>query len=323
MAKKPIYLWIAGIVFLTGLMIYFGFDQIMIVFREANLLVIVGLCALQVWTLFSNAYQYHYIINKQHDLPFSKTFPIFLSGDFVESVTPAEKIGGEATKVYLFRKNTSLSYQQLTGILFTQKFVSLLPFVLLVAAVIPFTALRYGLPIFVYLSFFALIALLIFLIWFMSSKFPEAGNPKSFTDDNKSGILKFVQKFWNFLKESSFHARKLTNRKDKVILIIISLAVWIIYPTKIWIISAMLGFEIGFFAAAVSTYVAYLISMIPLTPGGLGSFEATMAITFSIFGLTAGEGFSIAIMSRFITYWFPLALSAGVATFYLKSIKLI
>ena len=155
--NKRVYLWIVGILILTSLVFYFGIEEIREVFSQANLSIVIGLCGLQIWTLSTNAYQYHYIINKEQDLNFSKTFPIFLSGDFVESVTPAEKIGGEATKVYLFRKNTSLSYQQLTGVLFTQKFVSLLPFVVLIVGIVPIVAFSYELPILVYPSFIILI----------------------------------------------------------------------------------------------------------------------------------------------------------------------
>lgn len=317
--NKRVYLWIVGILILTSLVFYFGIEEIREVFSQANLSIVIGLCGLQIWTLSTNAYQYHYIINKEQDLNFSKTFPIFLSGDFVESVTPAEKIGGEATKVYLFRKNTSLSYQQLTGVLFTQKFVSLLPFVVLIVGIVPIVAFSYELPILVYPSFIILIGMFVFLIWFMSSKFPEIDNSERSEMENNSKIKKYVKKFWNFLKESSSHARNLTNRKDQTFLIFLSTVVWIIYPLKIWIVASMLGFEIGFLAAAISTYIAYLISMVPISPGGLGTFEATMALVFSVFGLTASEGFTVALMSRFITYWFPLALSAIAAIFYLKS----
>jgi hypothetical protein len=77
----------------------------------------------------------------------------------------------------------------------------------------------------------------------------------------------------------------------------------------------MLSLEVGLFSVAVITYTAYLISMVPLLPGGLGSFEATMVMMFSLYGLNPAEGLAVALISRLVTYWFPLGLSAFAAVF--------
>lgn len=73
----------------------------------------------------------------------------------------------------------------------------------------------------------------------------------------------------------------------------------------------MLNFDVGIVAIAVITYTAYLVSLFPLLPGGLGSFEGTMALMFASYGeIFFAEALAIALVARFVTYWFPLLLSA-------------
>jgi len=93
----------------------------------------------------------------------------------------------------------------------------------------------------------------------------------------------------------------------------LSLAFWFLYPVKTFIISNHLGFDIGFSPIVGATFLAYLVGTLPLTPGGLGSFEATLAVILSQQGITFAEGLTIALLLRVITFWFPLVLSALVS----------
>ena len=56
----------------------------------------------------------------------------------------------------------------------------------------------------------------------------------------------------------------------------------------------------------IAFFVAYLVSMLPLFSGGLGSFEGSMALLLLLGGITPAEGLAAALLSRVITYWFPL-----------------
>jgi hypothetical protein len=128
-----------------------------------------------------------------------------------------------------------------------------------------------------------------------------------------------VQKSKNvraFFEESIYHSRKLITVKERYWLFSVSLLVWALYPLKIYVVALMLGFNVEPLFVAIATYTTYLISMIPLLPGGLGTFEGSMAFMFTYAGFSFAEGLAIALLARLVTFWFPLILS-GVMTAYL------
>jgi uncharacterized protein (TIRG00374 family) len=49
--------------------------------------------------------------------------------------------------------------------------------------------------------------------------------------------------------------------------------------------------------------------MIPLLPGGVGSFEATMTSLLIAMHITHGQALAITLLFRFITFWFVILIS--------------
>lgn len=116
MRFKHSYFWFAGILALTACVLVLGWEEIKELLWQANPNVLALLCLLQVGTLALSAYKWHFLLAKlAPGYSFGRVFAVYLGGDFVESITPAVKLGGEAARVYLFRRLTSLPYTQLTG----------------------------------------------------------------------------------------------------------------------------------------------------------------------------------------------------------------
>ncbi len=112
---------------------------------------IVGLLLLQTATLAFSAFQIYALLRQSAPkLKFMQVYPLFLAGHFVESVTPSLKFGGEAVKVYLFRRASGLSYTQVTGAMVAGKYISLVPFLAIAAAVLAYGAVRQSVPLVVY-----------------------------------------------------------------------------------------------------------------------------------------------------------------------------
>jgi len=103
-------------------------------------------------------------------------------------------------------------------------------------------------------------------------------------------------------------------------LIAVSALIWLLYPVKVFLVTGMLDLKISVPAVAIITFTAYLVSMIPLLPGGLGSYEGTVVLMFAFFGIGPAEGLAVALISRLITFWIPLFWSAASA-FYLAVYK--
>jgi uncharacterized protein (TIRG00374 family) len=116
-----------------------------------------------------------------------------------------------------------------------------------------------------------------------------------------------------FLRQAGQESRHLLSRRKRLAFLALSSIVWVLYPVKVLLVTQMLGMEMEFVDIATATYAAYLVSMLPLLPGGLGSFEATMALILSAKGMSFSEGLAVALLTRLVTFWLPLGLSAIVA----------
>ena len=339
MTLKNIFLWLTGIAVLTAAVFLLGMEEITASIRQVNPATFIVLLLLQVFTLIAAAFQWQFLLKKsQQNLSLGLVLAINLAGNYVESVTPAVKLGGEAAKVYLFRQHSTLEYDRLTGILLALKYYSMLPFVCLVLIFTGIAFLNYSLPrpalgaLVFLLLFFAVIALLYYRaggkpVMGSAAKDPKKVLPKN--DDSKKlsqpemillTVNKKIDKTAAFTSRAAVFARSITNRIERLSLIAISTVIWIAYPFKVYLVANMLGLEIGYFTAAIITFTAYMVSMVPLLPGGLGSFEATMALMFSLNGFSPAEGLTVALLSRLVTYWFPLLFSA-LAAAYLAYIR--
>ncbi|UNC93010.1 flippase-like domain-containing protein [Candidatus Contubernalis alkaliaceticus] len=326
MGKKPLLL-LLGIIIITLMVITFGGDEIGSLLKDVNAKTIAVLSLIQLTTLSLTSYQWYFLLKKQNqEISFGKVWLLFLTGNFVESVTPSVKLGGEAARIYLFRQSTSLGYPQLTGMMLVQKYIILLPFLLLCSLVLITSSLLIQLPTAAYAAFILLALLVALLFKFtrddqnqiqgkMVSQAAEEIYEKNSLKTFKEKLIAIIRRIKFFLREAAHASRLSVTGKEKCFLMSISLLVWILYPVKTLIAADMLGFSIGIFPLASAVFTAYMISMVPLLPGGLGSFEGSMTLMLTSMGLTPAEGLAVALVSRLVTYWFPLLLSLGAAAY--------
>ncbi|MCK8825270.1 lysylphosphatidylglycerol synthase transmembrane domain-containing protein [Fuchsiella alkaliacetigena] len=323
MLGKRVLLWIAGILAISLLVFFTGWEDIKLALAGAEVSLMLVLCLLQLGTLLLGAYQWRYLLQKSTNISLPRVLGINLAGKFIESVTPSSKLGGEAAKVYLFRQYTGLKYQSLTSLLLVHKHITLLPFLVLAGLFLLLTAFRFTLPTVVYFAFFTLVAIFIVLFLFCYRSWQQEGAFEADLSVQKSrSFLKLLinkgRKAISFLEKAATNSQQVLKVKGHCWLLFISLVIWLLYPVKIYLVASMLGFEVSLALVGVITYGAYVVSMLPLLPGGLGSFEASMAVMFSLNGLLSAQGLSIALLSRLVTYWFPLLLSIA-ASIYLLS----
>ncbi|WP_027340094.1 lysylphosphatidylglycerol synthase transmembrane domain-containing protein [Halonatronum saccharophilum] len=322
MVAKKAFLLVLGIIVLTLMVIYFGADEVLGTLKGINPLIILALALFQFGTIILTAYQWHYLLSKEKrvEISFFKFLRINLAATFVESVTPSSKLGGEAAKIYLLKEDTGVSYNRLTTLTLVHKYISLLPFLLISGVVLFISLFQFTLPAIVYLGFIIILisfTLLIGLSMVIWSKEEYSNLLKGY---NGNKIIEFllakIDNGYCFLFNAIKETRGIINKGEQLYLLFISLLVWGLYPVKIYLAAWILGFEITLILAAIATYAAYLVSMLPLLPGGLGSFEGTMGAIFSLNGLLFTQGLAIALLTRLITFWLPLLISAG-ATIYL------
>ena len=248
---------------------------------------------LQLFTLCAGAWLWYVPLKKgtggnsgKSPLSFASVLRINLAGTFIESITPSVKLGGEAAKFFLFRKASGAGYRELASVMVYHKFIVFIPF----AA-----------------------ACSIFLIPGLISIEMPSRFYNSFAAFSAAGAAVFAV--------YAFSAKKFKNIPgtwQTAGLLLLSLAIWLLYPVKIYTAARAVGAEPGLLLSSLATYSSYLMGMIPLLPGGLGAFEGTMVLVFTLAGFTAVQGAAIALASRAVTFWFTMAVSGAAALTVLK-----
>lgn len=333
--KYALY-WLTAVTILTLVVFYLGWEEVISTLGQADPAFLTGLFLMKTVTMFLVAYRWHYLFRKTNqNLTFPMTLAITMTGSFVENVTPSSRLGGEATKVYLFHRYTSLTYTNLGGIFLAIKYFSLIPFLVIVSASLILAFLRYQLPPVIFLAFLLLVLFFLVLAWMhhMGGKRKEksgtcdhgtqagenAGKQENTDINTAQRIILFLKKKTaaavNFLQVASIHSRSFVTNTERFTLLVISTLIWVLYPVKVYLVVYMLGFNIDIVTISIIAFTAYLMSLIPVSPGGLGIYEGSMVFLFSLAGFSPAEGLAVALLSRLVVYWFPLLIYAMAASY--------
>ncbi|AFZ73183.1 lysylphosphatidylglycerol synthase transmembrane domain-containing protein [Natronobacterium gregoryi] len=315
MSRKHV-LWVVGICLLTLLTVVAGWQELWGAIQRGNPIVLGGLCLVQLLTLGVIAYQWQYLFGRA-DVPlgFRRVFEVTLAGLFVESTTPTSKLGGMAAKLYLFDRTTETNYRTASSVLLAQKYVSLPPLALLCvgsasvgAASLESEAISsavYGLVA----GFVGLVVGLTVVL--AASRREPTRDVRSLTAVAlPDSVTSVVDRGLETLESTVAEAGVLLDRRGRYWLYSLSFLLWIVYPLKIYAVAYTLGIETTLTIAFVGTYLAYIVSLAPVSPGGVGTFEGMLAVVFLAGGIPFADGLSVAVLSRVVTFWVPLGLSA-------------
>lgn len=268
-------------------------------------------CILQCISILLINLQWHHL-SKAMSCPVSmgKIFHINMAGTFVESITPSVKAGGELTKVLMLKSTGGLDGGQATALVAVQKVISFSVFMVLTLVSMVWFLLRFTIDSFqikmILLSFvfLAIVFLLILALILWPNKLMKIINilPKRLNLSDKAE--KFIKGF-----RSSFK-RIARDTSLTIIHLVLAFIIWTLFPLKAYFLAQGLGVDIDFISISVITYLTYMVGMIPLLPGGIGTFEGSMVFFLSPLGVSPYNGVALAIALRFVTFWFVFLLSA-------------
>jgi uncharacterized protein (TIRG00374 family) len=97
------------------------------------------------------------------------------------------------------------------------------------------------------------------------------------------------------------------------LLVAYSAAGWLIEGATLWLLGAAIGLDLSGSAALVAGLVASLLSVEPLTPGGLGVTEPGIVLVLTSLGVGAAGASAIALLNRLVNYASLAVAAAAVA----------
>jgi len=253
--------------------------------RQISPFVILLLVALQIATQLLVNLQW-FVIAKTVNLRISFGQMLYAnsSGAVIDAITPGVKFGGEVARVMQIKRAANCDTSEAAAAVAVQKIFSLGALFLVVAAV---GGGIFPLGQFVFLG----LALLFGLVFFA----PER------------------EYRWRFFTILVAQIKKICTKKSAPVFAL-SLGIWILYPAKFYILAVPLG--LSFFEAAAITFAAYFVAMLPIFPGGLGGFEATMTGLLVAAGIAAADAAVVTVFFRFVTFWLVMLSGAAYTALY-------
>lgn len=289
-----------------GVLVYIAWNtDYTLIWREMQFLpreLLLQLVVLQIATQLALNYQWFRLCRVLGlNASFGSLLVVNAYGTVVDAANPGEKVGGEVARVLQLRHLLGFSAHQATSLVTIQKSLSLSALLILGGLALfvlgDAVAVRWiVLPLLVGLGAALVYALL----------FTQHLNQRVQGWRSEGRIARWLKRWTaSFARDTQAIGRK---PGEWALQFLLSLAIWTLFPLKLQLIVAQYGRVSALLLFAI-TFVSYFAAMIPLLPGGLGTFEATMSGLLAAAGLGWQQAVAISLVFRFITFWLVVLLS--------------
>jgi len=232
------------------------------------------------------------------------------TGDIMDGLTPGVKMGGELGRIFALKSRVDIDIADASIIVGLQKTFSLFSFLLLTLGSVTWFSLSFGGSDKYYLYIFtaaiaAFIVIFAALILFVLKPETIMGRLGRISRGSKT-IIKIEE---SLKKYSQILRRLFSNKRLFCSQMLLGIFIWSFYAFKLHVLVKSYHIQMGFFSLAAITFLSYAMGMIPLLPGGMGSFESCMILLLKLSGISVEMGAAIAIVFRLVTFWFEFILS--------------
>ena len=286
----------------------FNIREIMAVVNLIPVYVILLVLLLHIITLVLGSYKWYLMLaGIDHHRKMGLIFKIHISTIYFDNITPGAKMGGEGVRLYMMRRLAGTDYASVTGLIGLDKVTSMLPFIAMCIIAFAWQWSNFyksllGRWIFIVLFFLTLIILT------ATAALLKLGRKGRGFNEIKPSRLKL------FLASAGHAFREVFTRKREVFpLLFLSSIIWFSYLLKMYILARAIGIKIPFGILSSASILAYLVGMLPLTPGGLGFFDGTIGGILLLFNVNELAIGTLVFLYRLTTYFFTLLLG-GIAS---------
>ncbi len=300
---------IVGILIIVLLLFFADLEELREYFGRISLWQWGLMLVLQSFSLFLLSFQLHKVLEVMEvKSSYRKILGVYTTGTFVESITPSVKAGGEATKVYLIHRKMGIPISVGTAAVTLQKSLSFLTFFVLAGIAILVFLVNQGigdeLGKVLLGVFLGLVALLLLILWALFfSNIGHVVKRLPLKEERRTKLLRGAETFRTSLSLA------FAQKKAMGFHLLLSFSIWALFPLKAYLVSLFLGLGMTFPEVSVVTYLTYMVGLLPLLPGGLGTFEGSMVLILAPFGIRTTLGVTFAIVLRMVTFWIPLTIT--------------
>tara|TARA_Y100000310_G_scaffold323589_1_gene384221 strand:+ start:402 stop:1358 length:957 start_codon:yes stop_codon:yes gene_type:complete len=295
---------ILGIGIIGGLILYAGTSEILNLTKNISwpIVILATLLYSSAWILRSS------FIKLYTHLPFSKCFKIISLTYMMNAILPAK--AGDFHLIYSLKKR-GINLARSANILIHYRLMDLFSLII-IAVPLLLIYLRGQLPerIINYLLIVSAIIAIPLLIML-----------------DKKGIINKILKFFeqkislkilkNFVGKgrSLYKDYEILLKDKKLKALLLSLSVWLIEGSISYLFSVAIKHPIPIYIIFLSVSIGNLSKVIPLTPGGLGIYEATVILLMSLFGIPTSVATLLSILDHILKTTLGVLIGALVLIF--------
>lgn len=323
MAFKPSKL-LAGVLILGAFVTYMffatvGTEKLLSTISAANPAYILLAAAVFLTSHVAGAFGLWHLLDKGAGRGFMLKAQI--AGYFINNITPAIGYGGEFVKADIISRRTNKPRVGVLAAIFVQRVVHFAPFILMLFVSAGSLALKNNVGGVSYLLLVASVFAAItggILMLFVSRR------PRR-SDIAYKALESLVAAFgrmarWVFPGKTPLDAKgsvqnfrsdvlQILWRKSTAIPAFYTLVSLFAEIIPLFLIIASIGHNSLPAAVVVLSYtIAVLVGTIPITPGGLGTYDASLAGMLSLFGMPLADAVAASFIYRIIQYWMTNAL---------------
>lgn len=308
---KKLALLIIGLLSVIALLNFADFQAVTTALLSINIFLLIFACFLQFVTIYLINLQWKLIAGQMGErVPMARLFNINMAGTFVESITPAVKAGGEAVKVLMLRSELGFSTAKATALVGLQKTVSMFSFIFLCTLGMLWFLLTVGSNSFHLkilggsLVFLLFCCLLLMAVMLFPQRFLDMILKLPISHVLRQRLESGTMVFQRSIEKATAKKKAFTGQ------LVLASAIWVLFAVKSYVIAYALQLDVDFIPLAVITFLTYMVAMVPLLPGGLGTFEGAMIFLLLAVGVPIHQGLAFALILRFVTFWFVFLVSA-------------
>jgi uncharacterized protein (TIRG00374 family) len=252
-------------------------------------------CLLAWWL---RGWRYHRILlglNYQIGVVFS-TACVFVS-QTVNLIVPARL--GDFVRIFILKHDYKTTYSEGISSIVVERVFDIIAIALLGAASLFFIP---NLPGWINIYIYIMIAILaVSLAFFILLIFVG-----KLTTTNK--YVKFILTMLEEIRRASLSFRSI------IILGVSSIVIWMLDTLVCYSVATMFEQRIPFAVILLAIVLGNLVKAVPITPGGIGTYELVVSATFAITGVAPAVAFLIAVIDDLIKNLFTLA--GGIVSIY-------
>ncbi len=222
---------------------------------------------------------------------------IYVLSWFANCVVPAKL--GDAYRGYLLKKHANTSFGRTLGTIFAERVMDVFALValLLVASLVVF---RGTLPSSIRLPVFAGLALVLVGIIGLAALFLFGAHLRGLVPARVRPAYERIEHgiTTSFSRQGMIGVATLTS------------VVWILEGVRLFLVATAFGVELSPASSLLVALLASLLTIMPLTPAGLGVVEGGTILALKLLNIGALDAGSIAIVDRIIAYWSVILVGA-------------